>query len=105
VVRNAPFWRLVADVAHTTAFLVESGSGPDEPHRHEHEHKKKMYNHTVPRDRLLDASLLSAEGERPEEFSSPESGARDGMQMQGTVGNAIRVPLLSLARTSCCRTL
>jgi elongation factor Ts len=101
VARNALFGRLVADVAHTAAFLAESsGSGPDEPYRqeHEHEHEKKTYIHPVPRDRLLDAPLLSAEG--LEKSSSPKAGAGDGMQMQmqtqGTVGNAIRDAIAKL---------
>jgi hypothetical protein len=59
VARSALFGCLVADVAHTAAFLAESGWNPDEPYRHEHE---KTYIHPVLRDRLLDAPLLSAEG-------------------------------------------
>ena len=103
VARNALFGRLVSDVAHTAAFLAESGSGsgsesepgPDEqPYRHEHD---RTYIHPVPRDRLLDAPLLSAEGL---EFSSSSSsdanaGARNGMR-QGTVGNAIRDAIAKL---------
>ncbi|KAF8492742.1 elongation factor TS-domain-containing protein [Russula emetica] len=86
VARNALFGRLVADIAHTAAFLAESGSGPDEPYRpHEHE---KTYIHPVPRDRLLDAPLLSTEG------LAPNAGARNGMQ--GTVGNAIRDAIAKL---------
>jgi elongation factor Ts len=89
VARNALFGRLVADVAHTAAFLAESSSGsgsgsdsdPDEPYRHDHE--KKTYIHPVPRDQLLDAPLLSAEGL-----------GRNGMQ--GTVGNAIRDAIAKL---------
>jgi elongation factor Ts len=95
VARNALFGRLVADVAHTAAFLAESGSGsgPDEPYRHEHEHERKTYIHPVPRDRLLDAPLLSAEGERLEEFSSSKAGAG---ARNGTVGNAIRDAIAKL---------
>lgn len=93
VARNALFGRLVADVAHTAAFLAESGSSgssPDEPYRHEHEHEKKTYIHPVPRDQLLDAPLLSAEGEGP----NAGAGARNGMH--GTVGNAIRDAIAKL---------
>lgn len=99
VARNALFGRLVADVAHTAAFLAESSSNPDEPHRHEHEHEheKKTYIHPVPRDRLLNAPLLSStEGL---EFSSHNSYANVGTGnggMQGTVGNAIRDAIAKL---------
>lgn len=100
VARNALFGRLVADVAHTAAFLAESSSGsaPDEPHRHEHGHEKKTYIHPVPRDQLLDAPLLSAEGGGlgPETFSSPNAGAGTRSGMQGTVGNAIRDAIAKL---------
>jgi elongation factor Ts len=99
VARNALFGRLVADVAHTAAFLAESGSSgsgssSDEPyrHEHEHEHEKKTYIHPVPRDRLLDAPLLSAEGEGPN--AGAGAGARNGMQ--GTVGHAIRDAIAKL---------
>ena len=86
VARSALFGHLVADVAHSAAFLAESGSGlgPDESYRHEHELEKKTYIHPVPRDRLLDASLLSTEGEGP----NAGAWARNGTQ--GTVGDAIR---------------
>ena len=100
VARNALFGRLVADVAHTAAFLAEpgpksgsgscSGSSPDEPYPYRHNHETKTYIHPFARDRLLDAPLLSAEGERTERFSS-----RNGMQ-QGTVGNAIRDAIAKL---------
>jgi len=87
VARNALFGRLVADVAHTAAFLAESGSGSgqdqDEPH-------EKRYIHPVQRDRLLDAPLLSAEGP----FPDPNVGSRNGME--GTVGNAIRDAIAKL---------
>src|SRR6266403_4324277 len=50
VARNALFGRLVADVAHTAAFLAESGSNEAHPHEHEHEHEHehgKKYIHPV----------------------------------------------------------
>ena len=91
VARNALFGRLVADVAHTAAFLAES-SGSSEPYRHEqeqeHEHEKK-YIHPVQHDRLLDAPLLSVEGSSSSP-PNPNSG------MQGTVGNAIRDAIAKL---------
>ncbi len=100
VARNALFGRLVADVAHTAAFLSESSSGggsssssPDERYRrHEHD---KTYIHPVPPERLLDAPLLSAEGLK---LSSPGPGDETGnkMHMQGTVGNAIRDAIAKL---------
>ena len=90
VARNALFGRLVADVAHTAAFLAESDS--DKPYQHEHEHEReKRYIHPVQRDRLLDAPLLSAEGSSP---NTNAAGARNGMQ--GTVGNAIRDAIAKL---------
>jgi len=96
VARNALFGRLVADVAHTAAFLAESesesgsGSGSGgQIERHVHEHQK-TYIHPVPRERLLDAPLLSAEGQV---LSSPTV-AGDGVQ--GTVGNAIRDAIAKL---------
>lgn len=82
VARNALFGRLVADVAHTAAFLAESGSNKPHLHEHEHEHEKR-YIHPVPRDQLLDAPLLSA-------VPNPNVGGATRSEMQGTVGNAIR---------------
>ena len=84
VARNALFGRLVADVAHTAAFLAESGSGGQiEPRDDGHQ---KTYIRPVPRERLLDAPLLSAEG--------PGPGGGGGMQ--GTVGSAIRDAIAKL---------
>ncbi len=88
VARNALFGRLVTDVAHTAAFLSESGSGPDERYQREHE---KTYIHPVPCERLLDAPLLSAGGLEP-----LLSSAGGGNGMQGTVGNAIRDAIAKL---------
>jgi elongation factor Ts len=83
VARNALFGRLVADVAHTAAFLAEPGAA---------EHRTK---HTpmlpVPRERLLDAPLLSAEG-RP----GAQHGAGGAQGMMTTVGSAIREAVAKL---------
>ena len=77
VARNALFSRLVADVAHTAAFLAE----PTKP-----EHKSDSICH-VPRAQLLDAPLLSAEGPTP----SPVTALS-----QGTVSDAIRAAIAKL---------
>ncbi|KAH9024427.1 hypothetical protein EDB84DRAFT_1506831 [Lactarius hengduanensis] len=58
VARNALFARLVADVAHTAAFLAE----PAEP---ESDSSVSSSIRHVPRAQLLDAPLLSAEGPAP----------------------------------------
>jgi elongation factor Ts len=87
VARNALFGRLVADVAHTAAFLAESGSGTGSGSQNKHQ---TTYIHPVPRERLLDAPLLSAEGPG---LSSPTV-AGDGVQ--GTVGSAIRDAIAKL---------
>jgi elongation factor Ts len=89
VARNALFGRLVADVAHTAAFLAESSSGSGSGSGGQVEHQKP-YIHPVPRERLLDAPLLSAEGPG---LSSPNI-ARDGTR--GTVGSAIRDAIAKL---------
>jgi elongation factor Ts len=103
VARNALFGRLVADVAHTAAFLSESSlaggnSSPDERYRRHEEHDKRTYIHPVPRERLLDAPLLSAEAglELSSSSSSPGDETGNKMQMQGTVGNAIRDAIAKL---------
>ncbi|KAI0281232.1 hypothetical protein BGY98DRAFT_959372 [Russula aff. rugulosa BPL654] len=44
VARNALFGHLVADVAHTAAFLAESGSDKPYQHEHEHEHEREKRN-------------------------------------------------------------
>lgn len=92
VARNAVFGRLVADVAHTAAFLAES-SGRGE----RREDQKTTYIHSVPREQLLDAPLLSAEG--PGLSSSPAALARTGAGGDGaleTVGSAIRDAIAKL---------
>ena len=78
VARNDIFGRLVADVAHTAAFLTEP-SDSSTPHQ--------MHMRPVPREQLLDAPLLSATGERPK---------RSGSAGLGTVGNAIRDTIAKL---------
>jgi elongation factor Ts len=79
VARNALFSRLVADVAHTAAFLAE----PAEPEPDSNSSSIRQ----VPRGQLLDAPLLSAEGPAP----SPVSALS-----QGTVADAIRAAIAKL---------
>ena len=76
VARNAVFSRLVADVAHTTAFLAEPESNSS---------SNNIRN--VPRGLLLDAPLLSAEGPTP----SPVAALSNG-----TVSDAIRAAVAKL---------
>jgi elongation factor Ts len=91
VARNAVFGRLVADVAHTAAFLAESGG---QSGHQEHQKTTTTYIHPVPREQLLDAPLLSAEG--PGSPSAPTgTGAGDG-GVPGTVGSAIRDAIAKL---------
>ncbi|KAF8481692.1 hypothetical protein DFH94DRAFT_666180 [Russula ochroleuca] len=95
VARNALFGHLVADVAHTAAFLAESGSASGSGGQIErHDEHQKTHIHPVPRERLLDAPLLSAEG--PGLSSSHGAGAGVGVGMQGTVGSAIRDAIAKL---------
>ena len=97
VARNALFGRLVADVAHTAAFLAESESGSGG--RDERDgHQEKTYIHPVPRKRLLDAPLLSAEGLglSSSSSSSPRQAGAGGDGVQGTVGSAIRDAIAKL---------
>jgi elongation factor Ts len=78
VARNALFGRLVADVAHTAAFLAEP-SDASTPHQ--------THLRPVPREQLLDAPLLSATGEGP---------TGSGSAGLGTVGSAIRDAIAKL---------
>ena len=78
VARNALFGRLVADVAHTAAFLAEP-SDSSTPHQ--------THLRPVPREQLLDAPLLSATGEGP---------TGSGSAGLGTVGSAIRDAIAKL---------
>ncbi|KAH9058277.1 elongation factor TS-domain-containing protein [Lactarius vividus] len=80
VARNALFARLVADVAHTAAFLAE----PPDP---EPDSNVSSSIRHVPRAQLLDAPLLSAEGPT----SSP-----DALSSHGTVADAIRMAMAKL---------
>ncbi|KAI9444554.1 elongation factor TS-domain-containing protein [Lactarius indigo] len=77
VARNALFARLVADVAHTAAFLAEPESDSRVSNNIRH----------VPRAQLLDAPLLSAEGPTP----SPAA-----LSSHGTVEDAIRTAIAKL---------
>ncbi|KAI9449844.1 hypothetical protein F5148DRAFT_619884 [Russula earlei] len=77
VARNALFGRLVADVAHTAAFLAEPRPGG---RSNDDGGLRQSHVHPVPREQLLDAPLLSAQG-------SSVGGPGDGV---GTVGSAIR---------------
>lgn len=80
VARNALFARLVADVAHTAAFLAE----PDSSVR-----GGGGSIHHVPRAQLLDAPLLSAEG-------PTLSPAAASSSSHGTVADAIRAAIAKL---------
>ena len=80
VARNSLFSRLVADVAHTAAFLAE----PAEP---ESDSSSNSSIRHVPRGQLLDAPLLSAEGPVP----SPVTALS-----HGTVADAIRAAIAKL---------
>ncbi|KAH8976443.1 elongation factor TS-domain-containing protein [Lactarius hatsudake] len=80
VARNALFARLVADVAHTAAFLAD----PAEP---ESDSSASSSIRHVPRAQLLDAPLLSAEGPTP----SPAA-----LSSPGTVADAIRTAMAKL---------
>ncbi|KAI9453543.1 elongation factor TS-domain-containing protein [Lactarius psammicola] len=82
VARNALFARLVADVAHTAAFLAE----PAKPES-ENSNVSNSSIHHVPRAQLLDAPLLSAEGPTP----SPAA-----VSSHGTVADAIRAAIAKL---------
>ena len=79
VARNSLFSRLVADVAHTAAFLAE-------PAAPESDSGSSSIRH-VPRGQLLDAPLLSAEGPTP----SPVTALS-----HGTVADAIRAAIAKL---------
>jgi elongation factor Ts len=82
VARNSLFSRLVADVAHTAAFLAEPESSSSSS-------SSSINNNirNVPRGQLLDAPLLSAEGPTP----SPAAALS-----HGTVSNAIRAAIAKL---------
>ncbi|KAF8265133.1 elongation factor TS-domain-containing protein [Lactarius quietus] len=82
VARNALFSRLVADVAHTAAFLVE----PAEPVSGSSSSSSSSIRH-IPRAQLLDAPLLSAEGLAPSTAASSS---------HGTVADAIRAAIAKL---------
>ena len=96
VARNAVFGRLVADVAHTAAFLAESGgqSGQLEHQKTTTTTTTTTYIHPVPREQLLDAPLLSAEG--PGSSSAPTGTGAGNDRMPGTVGSAIRDAIAKL---------
>jgi len=78
VARNALFGQLIADVAHTAAFLAEPESKDKDNHHQTHMRR-------VPRAQLLDAPLLSAEGRVPVVGSGG-----------GSVGSAIRDAIAKL---------
>jgi len=77
VARNALFGRLVADLAHTAAFLAEVEE-PDSSGR-----QRRTHVRPVPRELLLDAPLLSATGGEGPQGPAGASGV-------ATVGSAIR---------------
>jgi len=81
VARNALFARLVADVAHTAAFLAEPAELESDSSV-----SSSSIRH-VPRAQLLDAPLLSAEGPDP----SPAA-----VLSRGTVADAIRAAIAKL---------
>jgi elongation factor Ts len=87
VARNALFGRLVADVAHTAAFLAE----PDSSNNHQPPQQRQRLCHAVPREQFLDAPLLSAEGP-----PSPSSAVGIVGSRGTTVGNAIRDAIAKL---------
>ncbi|KAH9973231.1 hypothetical protein BGW80DRAFT_1437263 [Lactifluus volemus] len=86
VARNALFGRLVADVAHTAAFLAE----PDQQQQ-----QRRRLCHAIPLEPFLDAPLLSSSPSSEEE-GVVGSGSRGG----GTVGNAIRDAIAKLGEIS-----
>jgi elongation factor Ts len=83
VARNALFSRLVADLAHTAAFLAEP-TGPEYDSSSSSSSSSICH---VPRAQFLDAPLLSAEGPAP----SPVTALS-----QGTVADAIRAAIAKL---------
>jgi len=83
VARNALFGRLVADVAHTAAFLAE----PESSSKDKDKDNRQTHIRPVPRAELLDAPLLSAEGH------VPVLGSGGG---GGSVGSAIRDAIAKL---------
>jgi elongation factor Ts len=83
VARNALFGRLVADLAHTAAFLAEVEE-PDSSERQRGTHVRP-----VPHELLLDAPLLSATGGEGPQGPAGALGA-------ATVGSAIRDAIAKL---------
>lgn len=85
VARNALFGRLVADLAHTAAFLAEVEQ-PDPNGRQRGTHVRP-----IPREMLLDAPLLSATG-----GEAPPQGPAGALLGAATVGSAIRDAIAKL---------